>query len=559
MRDKPFQQPSVMNAQQHFARVPAVDIERSTFDRSHGYKTTFDAGNCIPFYVDEVLPGDTHELKTTGFFRLATPLKPIMDNIYVDIHYFFVPNRILWNSWQQFMGERLNPDDDPSEWTIPQLEYQIPNVPNANPSSVGAYMGLPLTNVTEPSHVMSVNALPMRAFVSIWNQWYRDENLQDSIPQFFGPPGSGTEDNYANSVTNYPRGKRHDYFTSCLPWPQKGDPVQIPIGDEAIVRGYFDDTIPWTPFATNNSGTPQPVQLTGESPATSDGVPNYSAGGFPWDDSTAQPLFLDPTKQVAVADLSSATSISINDLRTAFQIQKLLERDARGGTRYIELLLSHFGVQSSDARLQRPEFLGGGTMRVNINPVASTVPVQGASPVPQGNLAAVGTGVNTAGFSKSFEEHGYIIGVMSARADLTYQRTVERHWSRSTRYDYYWPSFAHLGEQAVLNKEIWYTGDPAIDNAVFGYQERYAEYRYKPSLVTGLFNSDADDSLDVWHLAQDFASLPALNGTFIRENPPIDRVIAVQSEPHFLADIWHDLKSTRPMPVYSVPGLIDHF
>lgn len=567
MFDKPFVQPSVMNAQQHFSRVPAAEIERSTFDRSHAYKTTFDAGICIPFYVDEVLPGDTHNLQTTAFARLATPLKPLMDNIYLDVHYFFVPMRLVWDDFKNFMGERPEPTFDPSTLSVPMTPFPVESFPNETPTMVGHYLGLPMKSEADPDYDIEVSCLPGRAIYLIWNEWYRDQNLQSSEVVNLGSYDP-SYDNCLEQVlslnsSKLRRGKRHDYFTSCLPWPQKGDPVSIPLGDEAIVRGYFDSTNNWSPFAFNEDGSDdtRPVQLTGESPAASDGVPNYASFGFPWNDSTAEGLHLNPNIQVAVADLSTATSISINDLRTAFQIQKLLERDARGGTRYIELILSHFGVHSSDARLQRPEFLGGGTSRVNINPLASTVAVQGATPIPQANLSGVGVSVNKAGFSKSFEEHGYVIGFVSARADLTYQRTVERFWSRQTRYDFYWPALAHLGEQAVLKKELHYTGNEETDNEVFGYQERYAEYRYKPSLITGKFNSDCSTPLDVWHLAQDFDGTvdPALDASFIMEEPPIDRVISVPSEPHFLLDCWHDLKSTRPMPVYSVPGLIDHF
>lgn len=560
-KEKYFAQPSVMDAAAHFSAVPSADIERSSFDRSHGYKTTFDAGHVCPVFVDEVLPGDTFTMKATMFTRLSTPLKPLMDNIYQDIHFFFVPYRLVWEHWQEFMGERRNPEDDPSIFSIPQTVVDLHTVYG----TTGDYMGLPQADA---SASMSVSALPFRAYNLIWNEWYRDENLQDRVVQ---NTGNGP-DLYSDYSTVLPRGKRKDYFTSCLPWPQKGDPVKVPLlGQYAPVSlvpgGRLE--LSGAVFQSQNSSarayqaTPSmQVQTetggaTGPWPASSLTNP-YAADPVPetfwWPASSDSGIGVNSQLQ---ADLSAAGSITINDLRTAFQVQRLLERDARGGTRYIELILSHFGVRSDDARLQRPEYLGGGTTRVVVSPVAATVGVSGGAP--QGNLAAVGTSLFEGSFEKSFTEHGIVIGLLSARADLTYQQGIERFWSRQSRYDFYWPALAHLGEQAVLNKEIYAQGNPVVDNAVFGYQERFAEYRYKPSRITGQFSSEFPQSLDIWHLCQDFDSLPALNASFIKEQPPIGRIIAVPSEPQFLADVWFSFKCARPMPVYSVPGLIDHF
>ena len=527
-------QKSVMKHQ--FSQVPKAEIQRSSFDRSHGIKTSFDGGKLIPILVDEVLPGDTFNVKLTAFARMATPIFPIMDNLYMDTFFFAVPYRLVWENWEKFNGAQDNPGDS-TDYVIPTLQV---GANGWNEATTGDYFGLP-TKVGD----LEFSALPFRAYNLIFNEWFRDQNLQDLRPQW---KGDGDPAETPNSYTILRRGKRHDYFTSCLPFPQKGDPVVIPIADSAPVIGIgTSPTADWT--------SQYPAREAGGVDTTFTQAISTVAG----DDILVEQ---DPNNlgyPNIYADLSNASTITINELREAFQIQRLLERDARGGTRYIEIIKAHFGVTSPDARLQRPEYLGGGSTPINISPIASTVPTTVTQETPQGTLAAVGTAsINNHGFTKSFTEHCIIIGLVSVRADLTYQQGMNRMWNRRTRYDFYWPALSHLGEQAVLNKEIFATATGA-DDLVFGYQERYAEYRYKPSTITGFFRSNADVSLDSWHLSQDFATVPTLNNDFIQDNPPIDRVIAVPDEPHFIFDGYFSMRCARPMPLYGVPGLIDHF
>jgi hypothetical protein len=517
-----------------FAMIPKADIPRSSFDTQYAHKTTFDAGFLVPVYCDEVLPGDTHRVKMTAFARLATPLFPVMDNLHLDTFFFFVPNRLLWTNWVKFMGEQANPGDSTS--------YVVPTIT----SSAGGYavgtvydhLGLPTAGQITGSNTVTHNVLPLRAYNLIYNEWFRDENLQNSVP--FRTTDSG---DLVTDFTLLRRGKRKDYFTSALPWPQKGASVSLPLGSSAPIRSN-------APLDTG--------AIT-----VLDGTNTYRLLNS---DTSTVFMRTTPTGIAAnnlYADLSQATAATINQIRQSFQIQKLLERDARGGTRYTELLRAHFGVTPQDYRLQRPEYIGGGSTYVNINPIAQTsaTSVTGSA-TPQGNLAAMGTALAQGhGFTYAAQEHGYIIGLVSVRADLTYQQGLPKMWSRSTRYDFYFPVFATLGEQAVLNKEIYVQGT-AADNDVFGYQERWAEYRYKPSQITSLMKSTSAGTIDAWHYAQRFTSLPTLNSTFIQETPPVARTTAVGTAANgqqFLMDAFFDCKMARPMPMYSVPGLIDHF
>ena len=523
---------SNVDRQYRFATIPSVKTPRSVFDRSCGLKTTFDGGLLIPVFADEALPGDTMSMEMSLFARMATPLHPIIDNLHLDVFFFAVPIRIIWDNFVKFMGEQTTPGDS-TDFTVPTITKVTGG--GYDNETLADYLGIP-THETPIVH----SALWHRAYTKIYDEWFRDENL--AVP--YDAP---TDDGPDNPDTLYglaARGKRHDYFTSCLPFPQKGTAVTLPLGTTAPVSATGDE-IP----TFDIGGDIRNLEGIGGNTNTRWGPGNASDADAKWDDPKLE------------ADLSTATAATINQIREAFQIQKLLERDARGGTRYTEVIRSHFGVTSPDARLQRPEYLGGGTTRIIVNVVPQTSVTESAGA--HGDTGAYITAANQLrGWTKSFTEHCIILGMVSVRADLNYQQGLERQFSRSTRFDFYWPSFAHLGEQAVLNKEIFMDGS-ANDDLVFGYQERFAEYRYKPSKITGKMRSNepagGGGSLDTWHLAQDFASLPLLNETFISDNPPIDRVIAVTTEPHFLFDAFFNYKCVRAMPTYGVPGLIDHF
>lgn len=533
-----------------FSMIPRAEIPRARFHMPNTLKTSFDAGYLVPIFCEEVLPGDSWKVRMTAFCRLATPIVPVMDNLHLESFFFFVPNRLVWTNWVKFMGEQVNPGDS--------ISYAVPvcsPVGGYAANSLQDYFGLGTAGQVT-ANAWSHSALPLRAYNQIYNEWFRDENLVNSAPKNVGDGPDGTGDYVLRR-----RSKRADYFTRALPWPLKGGTsVTLPLGTSATVRTTATDLVTGTASAVwwkqrdaaPLTGGKTLVSLTeGGNQVAAESATNLAAAG----------VGIYPSN--LYADLSTATAATINQLRQAFQIQKLLERDARGGTRYTEIIHSHFGVISPDARLQRPEYLGGGHTPVAINPVAQTSATNlTGSTTPFGSLSGIGTALaHGHGFSQSFTEHGYIIGLVNVRADLTYQQGLRRHWSRSTRYDFYFPAFAMLGEQAVLNKEIYLQAN-ASDALVFGYQERWAEYRYVPNQITGLMRSTSAGTIDIWHIAQRFSALPTLGQTWIEDNPPLSRVLAVGAGANgqqLLMDAYFDTTVARPLPMYSVPGLIDHF
>jgi hypothetical protein len=515
-----------------FSQIPAVRHERSSFNRSHGHKFTCNAGLIIPIFLDEVLPGDTFNLRLTALGRMTTPIYPIMDNVRFFTHFFFTPNRLVWKNWEKFNGAQDNPGDT-TDYTIPQHGCK------AVTGNLYDYFGLPL------DLDCIVSALPFRAHNLIYNEYFRDENIQDSYP-------IDTSDGPDTSTYEVDRSRKvKDYFTGCLPWPQKGTASFInDIGNLGVTT---------TAVNQDNSGYAYYVD-SGHSGwfGTKKNDWNVKMHSEAPDDEIIKrqkDAQLDIT-----STLTGSVHTTVNALREAFAIQKILELDARGGTRYFEILKAHFGVVSPDSRLQRPEYLGGGISRLDVTQVAQTSATSSGTPSPQGHLAGFATAeLNHHGFKKSFVEHGHIHGYMIIRADLTYQQGVPKIWTRKTKYDYYWPSFSHLGEQAVLQEEIYATNNATENAKVFGYQERYAEYRYKPSTIVGKLRSNAGGSLDAWHLSQFFSSAPTLSEGFIQDQPPFDRVVAVPAEPHFIFDCYFKLICARPMPAYSVPGSMDSF
>lgn len=548
-----------------FNQVPKAVIPRSVFNRGHGYKTTFSPDVLVPFLVDEVLPGDSFKVNAEFLLRFNDLLRPFMDNLYINTYYFYCPDRLVWENFVRMMGEQDNPDDSTS-YVFPKIELGAEQL---TPDSIYCYMGMPMASQLQSGKKYRVMNLPFRMYNLIWNEWFRDQNLQNSL---IVNKGDADDDPALYKLRHI--GKKQDYFTSCLPKPQKGPEPTLPIGGQAPVLtsstqevGY--DAVSGQPgnwglsFYSSEAGRlADPTKLVGLNLGGQSG----SAVGKSNSATLSAPFSLSASALGGMvapanlfADLSGATAITINQMRELFAIQRLYERDMRGGTRYTEICQSHYGVINPDARLQRPEFLGGSRQRINVTSIPQTSSSTTASK--QANLAGYSATHGSSGFTKSFTEHGFIIGLICVTCDLTYQQGIDRFWFRDTRFDVYWPALSHLGEQAVLSQEIYADGSDD-DKLVFGYQERYAEYRYKPSKITGVLNSKSPLPLDQWHLSQDFDNRPVLNDEFRESHTPLDRVRALndgENTPPFLLDSFIDMRCARPMPVHGVPGLIDHF